>query len=441
MRLKLSLLSAVAALATAFTVLISGPAGAASSAPGDAHVTVVHGIPNLPVDIYVNGTDILPDFKFGTVSPTLSVPPGTYSVQVKAAGTSTILLHATARLTGGENATIVANLTAAGTPTLTEFANPTTPAPAGDAWVLVRHTAQAPGVDVYAGSTKVIDDLTNPNSAGPLAVPAGTLPVSVAVHPSTSATAPVIGPVDLPLTAGHVYIAYAVGSATSTPGTLTAVVQSYVVGQAKTGTGYRQVRADGQVSCFGSEACLGDPAGSHLIAPIVGIASTPGGGGYWLVGADGGVFAYGDASFHGSLGGVRLNAPIVGIAPTADDGGYWLVAADGGVFAFGDATFDGSLGGVHLNAPIVGVAPTADGGGYRLVASDGGVFSFGDATFHGSLGGAPLNAPVVGVTTSSGGAGYWLGGADGGVFSFGAAPFFGSGAGVRTSSPVVGIAS
>ena len=43
-------------------------------------------------------------------------------------------------------------------------------------------------------------------------------------------------------------------------------------------------------------------------------------------------------AFYGSLGGSHLNAPIVGMAPTADGDGYWLVAADGGVFSFGDAT-------------------------------------------------------------------------------------------------------
>ena len=85
-------------------------------------------------------------------------------------------MSASETLKADENATIVANLDASGSPTLTAFANPTTPAPAGDAWVLVRHTAEAPAVDVYAGSTKVITDLTNPNSAGPLAVPAEPFP-------------------------------------------------------------------------------------------------------------------------------------------------------------------------------------------------------------------------------------------------------------------------
>ena len=51
------------------------------------------------------------------------------------------------------------------------------------------------------------------------------------VNPSTSTTKPVIGPVNLALAAGHVYIAYAIGSATASPSTLTAVVQDYTVGR------------------------------------------------------------------------------------------------------------------------------------------------------------------------------------------------------------------
>ncbi|MGO9029303.1 MAG: hypothetical protein ACLQOZ_11830, partial [Acidimicrobiales bacterium] len=88
------------------------------------------------------------------------------------------------------------------------------------------------------------------------------------------------------------------------------------------------------------------------------------GSGYWEVAADGGLFAFGDAKFYGSMGGTHLVAPMVGMAPTADGGGYWEVAADGGLFAFGDAKFYGSMGGTHLVAPMVGMAPTADGGGY-----------------------------------------------------------------------------
>ena len=424
MRLRLSILAVLSILAGAVTAALGNAASA--SPPGNATVTVVHGIPGVPVDVYVNGTDVLPDFTFGTVSPALSLPPGTYAVAVKAAGTSTTLLSATETLTSGENASIVANLDTQGNPTLNVFANPTTPAPAGDAWVLVRHTADAPGVDVYAGTTKVITDLTNPNSAGPLAVPAGTLPVSVAVNPSTPSSTPVIGPVDLPLTQGHVYIAYAIGNATSNPSTLTAVVQSYVVGQARPNSGYYSVGSDGGVYAFGSASFAGSVPGAGVhVNNVVGLAATSDGKGYWVIGSDGGVFAFGDAPFEGSLPGIGVHVhDIVGIAASPDDRGYLLVGSDGGVYAFGDATFEGSVPGAGAQVHnVTGIAATSDGGGYWLVAADGGVFAFGDAPYAGSLPGVGVHAGnVVGIAASNGGRGYWLVGADGGVFAFGDAP-------------------
>ena len=48
--------------------------------------------------------------------------------------------------------------------------------------------------------------------------------------------------------------------------------------------------------------------------------------GYWEVGSDGGIFSFGTAHFYGSTGGTHLNAPIVGIASTQDGAGYWEVA-------------------------------------------------------------------------------------------------------------------
>ena len=69
------------------------------------------------------------------------------------------------------------------------------------------------------------------------------------------------------------------------------------------------------------------------------------GQGFYAAGADGGVFNFGDAGFYGSMSGTHLDAPVMGIAATPDRKGYWEVAADGGVFTFGDAAFYGSMGG------------------------------------------------------------------------------------------------
>jgi hypothetical protein len=163
-------------------------------------------------------------------------------------------------------------------------------------------------------------------------------------------------------------------------------------------------------------------------APIVAMASMPGGRGYWLVASNGVVYPFGGAVSYGPQSKLHLVKPIVGIAATADGKGYWLVASNGQVFSYGDAVNYGSPADLHLTKPIVGIAATADGKGYWLAASDGGIFNYGDAAFHGSTGSLHLKSPIVGIAAAPGGTGYWLVASDGGVFAFGHATFFGSGA-------------
>ena len=151
----------------------------------------------------------------------------------------------------------------------------------------------------------------------------------------------------------------------------------------------------------------GSAAGTHLNAPIVGIAASPSGHGYELAGADGGVLTFGDAICWGCDVLPALAAPIVGIVASPGPG-YWLVGADGAVLAAGPhnpnppagAGFYGSLAGEHLNARIVGMTATPDAHGYWLVGADGGVFSFGDAAFYGSAAATPLAHPMVGMATA-----------------------------------------
>jgi hypothetical protein len=54
--------------------------------------------------------------------------------------------------------------------------------------------------------------------------------------------------------------------------------------------------------------------GKKLNAPMAAIAANPDGVGYWTAAADGGVFAFGDAPFLGSMAGTHLNAPVTGVA-------------------------------------------------------------------------------------------------------------------------------
>ena len=222
MRIRTFVAAAVVITAGAFAPLLVNTAAQAASVP--AEVTVIHGIPNTPVDVYVNGKLTLPDFTFGKVAGPLALPAGSYAIAVRPHGapsTSAPILSDSVALTAGEDATVVADLTATGSPTLSVFANPTTPVAMGDARVIVRHLAEAPGVDVYAGTSKVVTDLVNPNQAT-LVVPAGHVSVSVDV---TGTTTTVIGPASFNFKAGTTTVIYAIGSAAGR--TLTVAVQSY----------------------------------------------------------------------------------------------------------------------------------------------------------------------------------------------------------------------
>jgi hypothetical protein len=265
-------------------------------------------------------------------------------------------------------------------------------------------------------------------------------------------------------------------------------------GAAQTATGYWEVAADGGIFSFGDATFHGSMGGTHLDAPVVGMAATPDGKGYWLVASDGGVFAFGDAAFYGSAATLTLRTPIVGITATPDGHGYWEVAADGGVFAFGDAGFYGSWrdrnpqsGTTGPPWPIIGLVSSPDGRGYTLadrsgmggyvfgdgdtcragpeggpysavyiavaaaadssgtscwVASfDGGVFTGGSAQFYGSMGGHNLEKPIVDMALTPDGGGYWLAASDGGIFAFGDAGFQGSMGGTALNAPVVGMAA
>ncbi len=113
------------------------------------------------------------------------------------------------------------------------------------------------------------------------------------------------------------------------------------------------------VSCVTSDGCIaaGFAAtnfnGNLTLRTLAEQLSLPAAGnqGILLAGSDGGISALGTATSHGSMGGSHLNAPIVGMAATPDGGGYWLVASDGGIFSFGNATFDGSMGGSRPQRP------------------------------------------------------------------------------------------
>ncbi|MBX9243488.1 DUF4397 domain-containing protein [Actinotalea ferrariae] len=186
------------------------PAGAATA--GNAQLSVLHGVPDLVVDVYVNGELTLDDFEPGDLAGPLDLPAGTYSVAITAADAADASAPAIGPvdlpLMAGMNYTAVAHLDAAGAPTATLFTNDISQTAAGQGRLTVRHTAAAPAVDVLAGGSPVITNLSNP-AEQVLNLPAGTVSAAVA---ATGTTAPVIGPADVAVTEGTSTIVYAWGS-------------------------------------------------------------------------------------------------------------------------------------------------------------------------------------------------------------------------------------
>ncbi|RBY74386.1 hypothetical protein DQ239_19900 [Blastococcus sp. TF02-09] len=190
-------------------VLVASPATAADTAT----VSVLHGVPDTPVDVYANGERLIDDFQPGTLTDPLTLPAGAYDLALFPAdapdGSGEPLLQADdVAVPAGANATVVAHLSETGSPTLTPFVNDTSAVPAGQARATVRHVAAAPAVDVRAGGTVVVSAVTNPNEAT-LTVPAGTVSADV-VLAGTDTVA--IGPADLPLAEGTSTVVYAWGS-------------------------------------------------------------------------------------------------------------------------------------------------------------------------------------------------------------------------------------
>src|SRR6187455_3240682 len=90
-------------------VLWAAPASGAAAAD-TAQVSVVHGIPDTPVNVFVNGKSTLPDFAPGTVAGPLELPAGDYEITVFPAsdtdGTGDPVITANATVPAGANVTL-----------------------------------------------------------------------------------------------------------------------------------------------------------------------------------------------------------------------------------------------------------------------------------------------------------------------------------------------
>lgn len=204
-------LIAGSAVGLALAVTGATPAFAAD----EAQLSVLHGVPGLTVDVYVNGELTLDDFEPGDLAGPLPLPAGTYTVAITAADamddSAPAIGPVDLPLEANKNYTAVAHLAADGTPTATLFTNDISTTAAGEGRLTVRHVAAAPAVDVLAGGTAVISGLENPDESV-LDLAAGTVSASVVAAGTTEPA--VLGPTDVAITEGVNTIVYAWGSLT-----------------------------------------------------------------------------------------------------------------------------------------------------------------------------------------------------------------------------------
>lgn len=126
-------------------------------------VIVVHGIPgidlgldpDLAVDVSVDGACTLSGFTFGAIAGPIPLTEGLHHVSISAASPAVPcgelpLLEADIMIGPSENATLIAHLTAEGTPTVSRFTNDVSRTPPGRTRIVVQHLAAAPAVDMKA---------------------------------------------------------------------------------------------------------------------------------------------------------------------------------------------------------------------------------------------------------------------------------------------------
>ncbi len=196
-----------------------------------ATATIIHGVLGLTVDVYVNGTLILPGFEPRTITDSLPLPCGDYNIVIVPEGgdPASPAIEADVTLESDTNYSIVAHLAADGTPTASVFENDTSTAGWRGRFV-VRHTAAAPAVDArltrvwrfWRWHAGVLADIVNGQEAGTAIAPGNFIArVTPAGQPNTT----VLGPAPVKVPSRTAVIVYAIGSLAD--GTLDLLVQSY----------------------------------------------------------------------------------------------------------------------------------------------------------------------------------------------------------------------
>ena len=174
-----------------------------------AYVRVVHASPAAGVvDVYVDGSKLLNDFKFGTVTGYVAVSEGKHRIQVTADGAprKDAVIDVTVKLEGDTYYTAAALGTKDSGFSLGAFVDNNSDVNSKSIVRVYHLSPNAGPVDVSVGGTKVISELTYTNASGYLTVAPGKYTFDV-----TAVNAGVTLPLTVDLKADRIYSVFAIG--------------------------------------------------------------------------------------------------------------------------------------------------------------------------------------------------------------------------------------
>src|SRR5271163_1338148 len=178
---------------------------ASAFAESTAYLYIVHGIPGrdvadnlnpgLPIDVLVSGDCVIRGLTFDNTSGPLSLPAGTYSVQISLANslapcTSAALIDSSVTLGGGANVSAVAAISG-GQPVLLTFTDNLSAVTPGNARFVFANSADSPALKATLTQLDVKNPQTftvtsSPGGQEALTIPYGTYQVQIFAVGSTT---------------------------------------------------------------------------------------------------------------------------------------------------------------------------------------------------------------------------------------------------------------
>ena len=217
----------------AIAAAVVAPQAAGAQAASD--VTLVHGVPGVPVDVVVDGTVVIDNFAPGSLANISSFAGQTLTnVQVLDDPSGDVLIEAPALVIPDSGShSNVPHYNESNVPVLTQFENNTAAVAEGQARLSVRHTAAAGPIDVISGDSRPVTNLANGQNVD-LVQPVGNFSGEVAT--AGGDPIPGVDPISIDLAADTNTVLFAVGSSDDAPDFIVQVVNLETTDESTTTT-------------------------------------------------------------------------------------------------------------------------------------------------------------------------------------------------------------